>query len=391
MKKSLLLAFTFLYALPVHASVQDLIDSIKNKDLAQAETLLKNGENVNAANEQGNTPLHYAVATNNADMARLLLQYGADMNAENTKGWSPLKIAQTKNVAEVTEVLVEKLKQPAVAEVKAVKETAQKVTQNVAQNVAQNAAPKVNAAVKTVETKAAKEIDDAAEDAALLDDAMQAVEQARQEAKNSEAARLAAVEIKNKAEAALTEAEEKIADLEQKNKDLEKTVADQKKELTAAAEKLKAAQTATATTAAKAASKAPAPAAKTAPKAVTKAAAPVKKAEPKAAPAPKPQPPVKSKLNSAMTAGDEEVIYCLNILGQVENPNMVQAAGFYASGAGISHARYNEIAALANGFYSGAKEAELKSATDQCGKIITPANAQKQNQIIRSLNMARGQ
>lgn len=380
MKKSLLLAFTFLYALPVHASVQDLIDSIKNKDLAQAETLLKNGENVNAANEQGNTPLHYAVATNNADMARLLLQYGADMNAENTKGWSPLKIAQTKNVAEVTEVLVEKLNAPAVAEVKAVKETAQKVTQN----VAANAAPKVNAAVKTVETEAAKEIDDAAEDAALLDDAMQAVEQARQEAKNSEAARLAAVEIKNKAEAALTEAEEKIADLEQKNKDLEKTVADQKKELTAAAEKLKAAQTATATTAAKAASKAPAPTAKT---------APAPKSAPKAAPkvAPKPQPPVKSKLNSAMTAGDEEVIYCLNILGQVENPNMVQAAGFYASGAGISHARYNEIAALANGFYSGAKEAELKSTTEQCGKIITPANAQKQNQIIRSLNMARGQ
>lgn len=374
MKKSLLLAFTFLYALPVHASVQDLIDSIKNKDLAQAETLLKNGENVNAANEQGNTPLHYAVATNNADMARLLLQYGADMNAENTKGWSPLKIAQTKNVAEVTEVLVEKLNAPAVAEVKAVKETAQKVTQKVA--------PKVNAAVKTVETEAAKEIDDAAENAALLDDAMQAVEQARQEAKNSEAARLAAVEIKNKAEAALTEAEEKIADLEQKNKDLEKTVADQKKELTAAAEKLKAVQTATATTAAKAASKAPAPAVKT---------APAPKVAPKAAPAPKPQPPVKSKLNSAMTAGDEEVIYCLNILGQVENPNMVQAAGFYASGAGISHARYNEIAALANGFYSGAKEAELKSATEQCGKIITPANAQKQNQIIRSLNMARGQ
>ena len=212
MKKSLLLAFTFLYALPVHASVQDLIDSIKNKDLAQAETLLKNGENVNAANEQGNTPLHYAVATNNADMARLLLQYGADMNAENTKGWSPLKIAQTKNVAEVTEVLMEKLKQPAVAEVKAVKETAQ------------NAAPKVAAVVEEV-GEAAKEIDDAAEDAALLDDAMQAVEQARQEAKNSEAARLAAVEIKNKAEAALTEAEEKIADLEQKNKDLEKTVA----------------------------------------------------------------------------------------------------------------------------------------------------------------------
>ena len=30
-----------------------MIDSIKNKDLAQAETLLKNGENVNAANEQG--------------------------------------------------------------------------------------------------------------------------------------------------------------------------------------------------------------------------------------------------------------------------------------------------------------------------------------------------
>lgn len=381
MKKSLLLAFTFLYALPVHASVQDLIDSIKNKDLAQAETLLKNGENVNAANEQGNTPLHYAVATNNADMARLLLAYGADMNAENTKGWSPLKIAQTKDVAEVTEVLMEKLNAPAADEIKAVKETAQKVAPKV------EAVVEEIAAVEVAEDDAADEIDDAAEDAALLDDAMKAVEQARQEAKASEEARLAAVDVKNKAEAALTAAEEKIANLEQKNKDLEKTVAEQKKELDKAAEKLKAVTAAAAPAAKAAAPKAtPAPAAKAAP-----AQKPAPKAAPKAAPAPKPQPPVKSKLNSAMTAGDEEIIYCMNILGQVENPNMVQAAGFYASNAGISHARYNEIAALANGFYSGAKEAELKSVNDQCAKIITPANAQKQNQIIRSLNMARGQ
>ena len=74
MKKSLLFALTCLCAMPAQASVQDLIDGIKKQDLGTVEKLLQNGENVNAQNEQGNTPLHYAVALNNADIMAILTE-----------------------------------------------------------------------------------------------------------------------------------------------------------------------------------------------------------------------------------------------------------------------------------------------------------------------------
>lgn len=351
MKKSLLFAFTFLYALPVQASVQDLIESIKDKDLAKTEILLQSGEDVNAANEQGNTPLHYAVATNNADMARLLLQYGANMNAENMKGWSPLKIAQNKNVEEVTKVLEEALNSSAKEEKPAVK----------AESVKQ-AAP----------TAAQSNITDQE----LLKRAKAAVEQAQ---KDKEAAlqALKQTEIAQSiAENELEEAQQKIQKMEKRIMDLEENLAIQKKELAQAVAQNKNCIAASVEVKKEAPVK----------------AEPAKKAEPtkKAEPAPKPQPPVKSKLNSALTAGDEEIIYCMNLLGQVENPNMVRAAGFYASNANINHARYNEITSLANAFYSGAKEADLKALNDKCAKVITPTDAKKQNQIIRSLNQARG-
>ena len=350
MKKSLLLAFTFLYALPVQASVQDLIESIKNKDLSKTELLLQKGEDVNAANEQGNTPLHYAVATNNADMARLLLKYGADMNAENTKGWSPLKIAQTKNVQEVTEVLIAALNAP--AEEDAEDEDEEEVV---------------------VEEQMTVSDTENAEDSKLIEEATRAVEEAQRETER-------ALSEQKKTTNELKQAQQKIKTLEQKIQELEKTNAQQKKELAQTAEKLKTVMAASAMAKPVANDK---PAAKEKPQAQPK---PEKKAEP----VQKPQPPVPSKLNSALTAGDEEIIYCMNILGQVENPNMISAAGFYASSVGINHARYNEITSIANAFYSGSKEDEIKTTNEKCAKIITPSNMQKQNQIIRSLNQARG-
>ncbi len=344
MKKSLLFAFTFLYALPVQASVQDLIESIKDKDLAKTEILLQSGEDVNAANEQGNTPLHYAVATNNADMARLLLQYGADMNAENMKGWSPLKIAQSKNVEAVTKVLEAALHSPAKEEKPAIKA---------------EPAKKVASAAQSSNT-----------DQELLKRAKAAVEQAL---KDKEAALQALKQTKTAqsiAENELKEAQQKIQKMEKRIMDLEEKVAIQKKELAQAIAQNESNVSASVDLKKKAPVK----------------SEPAKKAEP----APKPQPPVKSKLNSALTAGDEEVVYCMNLLGQVENPNMVKAAGFYASGANIKHDRYNEITSLANAFYSGANEADIKALNDKCAKVITPTDTKKQNQIIRSLNQARG-
>ena len=123
----MLFALTCFCAIPAQASVQDLIDGIKKQDLEPVEKLLQNGENVNAQNEQGNTPLHYAVALNNADIAELLLSYGADMNIENAKGWSPLKIAQKKDVQQVTDVLIATAQMQKEGSLQTAQKTAQKV------------------------------------------------------------------------------------------------------------------------------------------------------------------------------------------------------------------------------------------------------------------------
>ena len=108
MNKYLLMTCAMLMAVPAYASTDKLIDNVKNKNIDAVETLLAKGENVNGANAQGNTALHYAVATGNVDMVKLLLAHNADINAVNSKGWTPLKIAEKKNVGEIYNVLEEK-------------------------------------------------------------------------------------------------------------------------------------------------------------------------------------------------------------------------------------------------------------------------------------------
>ena len=101
------LAMFMVSATCAQAAVQDLIDSVKNQNIAAVRQMLAEGEDVNAQNVQGNTALHYAVALDDADMTRLLLENGANLNVANSKGWTPLKIAEKKNVQNVTVVLNE--------------------------------------------------------------------------------------------------------------------------------------------------------------------------------------------------------------------------------------------------------------------------------------------
>ena len=125
MNRYLLLTCAMLLAIPAYASTDKLIENVKNKNLKAVEALLNSGEDVNGTNAQGNTALHYAVATNNADMVKLLLQHNADMNAQNTKGWSPLSIAEKKNVGNIYDILEAKQAKNK-AEVKAAEEKAAK-------------------------------------------------------------------------------------------------------------------------------------------------------------------------------------------------------------------------------------------------------------------------
>ena len=66
---------------------------------------LKHGANVNAKDDNGSTPLHWAAAKNAHETAEVLLKHDADVNAKNKEGWTPLFIAASENAHETVALL----------------------------------------------------------------------------------------------------------------------------------------------------------------------------------------------------------------------------------------------------------------------------------------------
>ena len=334
MNKYLLMTCAMLMALPAYATTDELIENVKNKNLTAVKTLLAGGENVNAANAQGNTALHYAVATGNSEMVKLLLAHNADMNAANSKGWTPLKIAEKKNVGEVYNVLEEKIAaDKAAAQAKAEKLKAEAEAKAKAKAKAKAEAEKLAQQKAEAEAKAKKEAEERA----------QKIKEAQARVEAEKAA------LTQKAEKKKTEVKSTV-----KNKTAKAQIPLKKIETKAKP------------------SKAPA-------KKVAKASA--KKQLPKK----------KSPLSSKIYQGDEEVVYCLQYLGlQGEQKNMTVAAGFYAVDAGVNKTRHDVAVEEAKHYYENASAADIKNRADECGKYITPKQAAKQNQIIRSINKSIG-
>ncbi len=334
MNKYLLMTCAMLMALPAYATTDELIENVKNKNLTAVETLLAGGENVNGTNAQGNTALHYAVATGNTEMVKLLLAHNANMNAANSKGWTPLKIAEKKNVGEVYNVLEEKITSDKFAA-----EEAAKAAEKLAQQKAEAEAKAKKAAEKLAQQKAEAEA--------------KAKKEAEEKAQKIKAAQ-ARIEAEK---AALTQKAEK------KKTEVKSTM----KNKTAKAQiPLKKSET-------------KAKPSKTPAKKVAKA------------PAKKQFPQKKSSLSSKIYQGDEEVVYCLQYLGlQGEQKNMTVAAGFYAVDAGVNKTRHDVAVEEAKHYYENASAADIKTRADECGKYITPKQTAKQNQIIRSINKSIG-
>lgn len=64
--------------------------------------------NVIAKNERGDTPLHVAVASNSVDVAMFLLEYGVRSNIENNYGDTPLHLAAANNNVDMARILVKR-------------------------------------------------------------------------------------------------------------------------------------------------------------------------------------------------------------------------------------------------------------------------------------------
>jgi ankyrin repeat protein len=70
-----------------------LIAAVKNSDPAAVRALLQKHADINAADPDGTTALHWAAYQGEADVAALLIKAGANVNARTALGITPLKLA----------------------------------------------------------------------------------------------------------------------------------------------------------------------------------------------------------------------------------------------------------------------------------------------------------
>lgn len=426
MKKTLLFAFVSLFAMQANAATQDLIDSVKAGNTQKVIELLNNGENVNGTNGIGTTALHYAVASDNAEITQILLSYGADLNAANSKGWTPLKIAEKKDLKNVTPVLVQYLQlqkaSPAVPNEAEVQETVAAVAEAVeivkeapkqakeavveAVEIVKEAPEQAKEAVVDVVKEAPAQVAEAVFEPAIADLKLESEVTDAAQVQNSETvvngaqpnyqeivemATQAVIEArseKNKAETEVKILADELKQVKAEKAELEAKLAEKEKAKPEVKAETKAEVKETPKEEAKKEVKTPA-AAKPAPK-------PVKPVLQKKPVYKAPQPIVKkavikpSAMVEGIYAGDEEIVYCLDYLGNGENDTLKRAAGYFAASASISEARYQQIVDKSNAYFMNASDADMAVRDTECSKIITPSDHNKQNQIVRSMNKSVG-
>ena len=86
----------------------ELLGAASSGDTAVTARLLGQGADVNARNNQGDTPLLLAAKSGKIDTAQLLIEKGANIEAKNNVGETALITACTAGHAEIVQLLVEK-------------------------------------------------------------------------------------------------------------------------------------------------------------------------------------------------------------------------------------------------------------------------------------------
>ena len=92
---------------PPPAPVQTLFDAARSGEVALANTLISQGADVNAADEEKITPLHVAAFGGHAEVVGVLLAAGADTGARDMYGFTPLHAAAREGHLAAVQVLVE--------------------------------------------------------------------------------------------------------------------------------------------------------------------------------------------------------------------------------------------------------------------------------------------
>src|SRR5687768_11827578 len=107
---AVLITFAVLLAAgPSTASAQAdlrLVTALKNQDSGAARAIVKPRADVNAADVDGSTPLHWAAHWNDVETVKALLAAGAKPNAANRYGVTPLHEAATIGSAPIVNALL---------------------------------------------------------------------------------------------------------------------------------------------------------------------------------------------------------------------------------------------------------------------------------------------
>ena len=83
-----------------------LFQAIRSGQIDTVKSLIQNGSVVNAKDENGNTPLHWAVWYENLEIVRCLFSNGADIDARNNRNETPLHFSGMNDGVEVAQFLV---------------------------------------------------------------------------------------------------------------------------------------------------------------------------------------------------------------------------------------------------------------------------------------------
>ena len=97
----------FSLAVVIHAGPAQIADAAQNGDREAVHALLKKGLDVNAAQGDGTTALHWAAIKGDADMAQMLVAAGANVRATTRLGaYTPLYLAARAGYSDVVKILL---------------------------------------------------------------------------------------------------------------------------------------------------------------------------------------------------------------------------------------------------------------------------------------------
>jgi len=92
---------------PTSGAASSLAEAVRGGDRAAVRALIKQKADVNAAEPDGTTPLHWAVQGDDQEIVRVLLAAGANVKAANRYGVTPLQLAAVNGNAAVTTILLD--------------------------------------------------------------------------------------------------------------------------------------------------------------------------------------------------------------------------------------------------------------------------------------------